>query len=124
MLYITIIAKYPVHLIVLYLFFNKILKKKLILIVQLYLIHKCSQLDIIHQKNIKFMLGGTNLNGYFYRQSPMLTTIPKPWTPEIPWWYIPKPKPWPLADPYAHPYSIPTQHFQSYQQYHQYQPYR
>ncbi|MDR4439337.1 hypothetical protein COD78_21185 [Bacillus cereus] len=39
MLYITIIAKYPVFLIVLYLFFNKIQKDKLIVIVQLYLIH-------------------------------------------------------------------------------------
>ncbi|PFI83545.1 hypothetical protein COI86_27570 [Bacillus thuringiensis] len=39
MLYITIIAKYPVFLIVLYLFFNKIQKDKLIMIVQLYLIH-------------------------------------------------------------------------------------
>ncbi len=74
------------------------------------------------------MLGGTNLNGYFYRQTPMLTTIPKPWTHEIPWWWwhnhIPLPDPPP--DPYAHPYSIPAQHFQSYQQYHQYQhqPYR
>ncbi|PFO19071.1 hypothetical protein COC60_12580 [Bacillus thuringiensis] len=55
MLYITIVAKYPVHLIVLYLFFNKIQKNKLIMITQLYLIHKCSQLDIIHQINIKFI---------------------------------------------------------------------
>ncbi|HDR8144545.1 MULTISPECIES: hypothetical protein [Bacillus] len=67
------------------------------------------------------------MNGYFYRQTPMLTTIPKPWTHEIPWWWhnhIPLPDPPP--DPYAHPYSIPAQHFQSYQQYHQYQhqPYR
>ncbi|MED3447894.1 hypothetical protein P4483_28965 [Bacillus thuringiensis] len=67
------------------------------------------------------------MNGYFYRQSPVLGPVPHPWTPERPpwwWWYIPKPKPWPLPDPppdpYAHPYSIPTQHFQSYQQYHQY----
>ncbi|MBZ8123313.1 hypothetical protein [Bacillus thuringiensis] len=68
------------------------------------------------------------MNGYFYRQTPMLTTIPKPWTHEIPWWWwhnhIPLLDPPP--DPYAHPYSIPAQHFQSYQQYHQYQhqPYR
>ncbi|PGU27411.1 hypothetical protein [Bacillus thuringiensis] len=67
------------------------------------------------------------MNGYFYRQTPMLITIPKPWTHEIPWWWhnhIPLPDPPP--DPYAHPYSIPAQHFQSYQQYHQYQhqPYR
>jgi hypothetical protein len=79
------------------------------------------------------MLGGTNLNGYFYRQSPMLTTIPKPWTHNIPWWWwhthiplpdpLPDPPPDPPPDPYAHPYSIPTQHFQSYQQY-QHLPYR
>lgn len=67
------------------------------------------------------MLGRTNLNGYFYRPSPMLITIPKPWIPEVPswWWHIPQPDP-PL-DLYLHPYSLPTQHFQSYQQYHQYQ---
>ncbi|PGX89888.1 hypothetical protein [Bacillus thuringiensis] len=71
------------------------------------------------------------MNGYFYRQTPMLTTIPKPWTHEIPWWWhnhipLPDPPPDPPPDPYAHPYSIPAQHFQSYQQYHQYQhqPYR
>lgn len=69
------------------------------------------------------MLGGTNLNGYFYRQSPMLTTIPKPWTHEIPWWWWHIPLPDPPPDPYAHPYTIPTQHFQSYHQY-QHQPYR
>lgn len=39
MLYITIIAKYPVRLIVLYLFFNKIQKNKLIMMTQLYFIH-------------------------------------------------------------------------------------
>ena len=39
MLYITIIAKYPVRLIVLYLFFNKIQKNKLIVMTQLYFIH-------------------------------------------------------------------------------------
>lgn len=39
MLYITIIAKYPVRLIVLYLFFNKIQKNKLIEMTQLYFIH-------------------------------------------------------------------------------------
>ncbi|OJE20982.1 hypothetical protein A9490_07985 [Bacillus thuringiensis] len=62
------------------------------------------------------------MNGYFYRQSPVLGPVPHPWTAERPpwwWWYIPKPNPWPLPDPppdpYAHPYSIPTQHFQSYQ---------
>ncbi|MFE6708249.1 hypothetical protein ACFVEL_25465 [Bacillus thuringiensis] len=72
------------------------------------------------------------MNGYFYRQSPVLGPVPHPWTAERPpwWWYIPKPNPWPLPDPppdpYAHSYSIPTQHFQSYQQYYQYQhqPYR
>ncbi|WP_254918792.1 hypothetical protein [Bacillus cereus] len=62
------------------------------------------------------------MNGYFYRPSPMLITIPKPWIPEVPswWWHIPQPDPPP--DLYLHPYSLPTQHFQSYQQYHQYQP--
>ncbi|PFU10126.1 hypothetical protein [Bacillus cereus] len=65
------------------------------------------------------------MNGYFYRQSPMLTTIPKPWTHEIPWWWwhIHIPLPDSPPDPYAHPYSIPAQHFQSYHQY-QHQPYR
>ncbi|QEL82329.1 hypothetical protein DN407_27500 (plasmid) [Bacillus sp. JAS24-2] len=63
------------------------------------------------------------MNGYFYRQSPVLSPMPEPWKHEIPWWYIPKPKSWPLPDPYANPYSIPAQHFQSYHQY-QHQPYR
>ncbi|PWN11882.1 hypothetical protein CU072_30320 [Bacillus thuringiensis] len=59
------------------------------------------------------------MNGYFYRQSPVLGPMPDPWSPVL----GPVPHPWTPErppDPYAHPYSIPTQHFQSYQQYHQY----
>ncbi|PGZ47082.1 hypothetical protein COE57_25455 [Bacillus cereus] len=69
MLYITIIAKYPVRLIVLYLFFNKIQKNKLIMITKLYLIYSSlinnsSKRDVIEVSRKIACLHESGMNKY------------------------------------------------------------